>query len=197
MEMNMRKLSLALALAAGLFLSGGHAFASVVTENVGTLDAQNPSASYGHNAVTDPNFKLDGSGQGQFRVNFTLGGASSRTATSLTASATFGTALKSFTFGLYDSANHLLAQVDQTTATSPDGHTTFSAIDFANLLKAGSYYLKLIVTAGNPGQFINGNIAIAAVPVPAALPMFGLVLAGLMIVQFRRRAKSADEMPIA
>ena len=81
----MRKLSLALTLAAGLLFSSSHAFAALVTEDVGTLTKLNPSASYGFAATTDPNFKLDGAGQGQFRVNFSLGDASGHTGTSLTA----------------------------------------------------------------------------------------------------------------
>lgn len=192
----MRKLSLALTLAAGLLFSSSSAFAALVTEDVGTLTKLNPSASYGYAVTTDPNFKLDGSGQGQFRVDFSLGDGSGHTGTSLTAAAVIGTALKTFTFGLYDSANNLLKQVDQTSVFQV-GSTTFSAIDYANFLGTGAYYLKLIVTAGNPNQFINGNITIAAVPLPAALPMFGLVLAGLTIVQMRRRAKSGTLFPMA
>jgi len=194
----MRKLSLALVMAAGLLFSiGSGAQAAVVTDNAGTLDATHPFASYGYDPVNHPDFHLDNSGHGQFRIDFALGSPSGATASSLTATAVLGTALKDFTFGLYDSANHLLKQVDQNTAISPDGHTTVSAINFANLLQTGSYYLMLVVTAGNSGQVINGNIAIAAVPVPAALPMFGLVLAGLMAMQMRRRKQSSNMGPMA
>ena len=194
----MRKLSLALVIAAGLLFSiGSAANAATVTDNAGTLDSAHPFASYGYNATTNPDFHLDNSGQGQFRINFALGNPVNTTASSLTATAVVGTALKDFTFGLYDSSNNLLKQVDQNTASTPDGHTTFSSLTFSNFLKAGSYYLLLIVTAGNSGQIINGNIAVAAVPLPAALPMFGAVLAGLMMVQMRRRDKSSRPGRIA
>ena len=182
----MRKLGLAIAMAVGLLFAGSAAQAAVVTENIGTLDTANPFASFGFNKTNQPDFRLDSSGQGTFHVDFTLGNISNKTATSLTASAVSGVALKTFTFGLFDSTNTLLEQVDQTTATQ-GGSTTFSFLDFANMLKTGSYYLLLTVTAGNPGQVINGNIAIAAVPIPAALPMFGLVLLGLGAFQMRRR----------
>jgi len=184
----MRKLGLAIAMAVGLLFAGSAAQAAVVTEDIGTLDAGHPFGSFGYNLITSPNFKLDNSGQGTFKVTFALGNISTDTAASLTATAVQGTALKSFTFGLYDSANALLAQVDQTSAFHPgNGSTTFSFLDFANLLKEGSYYLLLTVTAGNAGQHINGNINVAAVPIPAALPMFGLVLLGLAAFQMRRR----------
>ena len=125
--------------------------------------------------------------QGTFKVNFALGNDSLNTATSITASAAMGIGLKDFTFGLYDSTNTLLKQVDQSSAIYTGSGTTFSFIDFANLLKTGTYYLLLTVTAGNAGQIINGNINVAAVPVPASLPMFGAALVGLMIIQMRRR----------
>lgn len=182
----MRKLGLAIAMAVGLFFAGSAAEAAVVTENIGTLDSANPFASFGFDKTNEPDFKLDSSGQGTFKVDFTLGNIANKTATSITASAVAGTALKTFTFGLYDSANSLLGEVNQSTATQ-GGSTTFSFLDFAHMLKEGSYYLLLTVTAGNPGQVINGNINVAAVPIPAALPMFGLVLLGLAAFQMRRR----------
>lgn len=184
----MRKLGLAIVAVAGLLFSlGSAAQAAIVTEDIGTLDTAHPSASYGYNPVTQPDFKLDGSGQGTFKVNFALGNDSLNTATSITASAAMGIGLKDFTFGLYDSTNTLLKQVDQSSAIYTGSGTTFSFIDFANLLKTGTYYLLLTVTAGNAGQIINGNINVAAVPVPASLPMFGAALVGLMIIQMRRR----------
>lgn len=185
----MRKLGLAIAMTMGLLFAGGAAEAAVVTENIGTLDSSNTFASFGYNKITAPDFRLDSAGQGTFKVNFSLGNIATDTATSLTASAVKGSALKTFTFGLYDSSsNTLLDQVDQSTAFHPgNGSTTFSFLDFANMLKEGSYYLLLTVTAGNAGQVINGNINIAAVPIPAALPMFGLVLLGLGALQMRRR----------
>jgi hypothetical protein len=190
----MRKFSLAIAALAGLFFGlAGTAGAATVTEDIGTLSASRTSAAYGYDAVTQPDFHLDGSGQGTFRVNFALGTDASKTATSITASAAFGTALKDFTFGLYNSANTLLKQVDQSTATYTSLGTTFSFIDFANLLKTGSYYLLLNVTAGNAGQLINGNISIAAVPIPATLPMFGAALVGLTILQLRRRRRDLSQ----
>src|SRR5215813_9647487 len=110
----MRKIIFAvLAMAGLLFGLGGAAQAAIVTENIGTLDAGHPAASYGFDPVTQPDFRLDGSGKGTFKVDFALGNASTSTSTSITASAAFGTALKTFTFGLYDSANNLLKQVDQ------------------------------------------------------------------------------------
>jgi len=184
----MRKIIFAVLAVAGLLFGlGSAAQAAIVTENIGTLDAGRTSASYGYDPVTQPDFHLDSSGQGTFKVNFALGNVATSTATSITASAAFGTALKTFTFGLYDSANNLLKQVDQSSAIFTGSGTTFSFIDFANLLKTGSYYLLLTVTAGNSGQIINGNINVAAVPLPASLPMFGAALVGLMIMQVRRR----------
>lgn len=184
----MRKIIFAVLAVAGLLFGlGSAAQAAIVTENIGTLDAAHTSASYGYNPVTQPDFRLDSNGQGTFKVDFTLGNVATHTSTSITASAAFGTALKNFTFGLYDSANNLLKQVDQSSAIYTGSGTTFSFIDFANLLKTGTYYLLLTVTSGNSGQIINGNINVAAVPVPASLPMFGAALVGLMIMQVRRR----------
>jgi hypothetical protein len=187
----MRKLGIAMAMATGLLLSlGSGAHAAVVTENIGTLDAGHPSASYGFDPVTAPNFHLDGAGQGTFQVDFSLGNMSTNTATSITASAAGSTALKDFTFGLYDSSNTLLKQVDQSSAVYTSSGTTFSFLGLANLLTTGSYHLLLAVASGNANQLINGNISIAAVPIPASLPMFGAALIGLMIIQMRRRQRT-------
>jgi hypothetical protein len=187
----MRKLIFVTTLAAGCFLGLLQtAQAAVVTEDIGNLGDAVPMASYGYNPVTAPDFRLDGSGQGTFRVNFQFVDPAIKTATSITASATGGVALKDFTFGLYNSANQLLSEVDQTTAHYANGSTTASFLSFATMLQTGSYYLLLAVTQGNAQQVINGNIAIEPAPIPASLPMFAAALAGLMIIQMRRRQHS-------
>lgn len=184
----MRKLIFVTAIAAGLlFSTGGALQAAVVTEDIGPLSDANPAAAYGYDPITHPDFRLDGTGQGTFRVNFDFSDPAQKTATSITASASVGVALKAFTFGLYNSTNTLLAQVDQNTAFSPNGSTTFSFLGYTNLLQTGSYYLLLAVTQGNAHQIINGNITIDPAPIPASLPMFGAALVGLMVFKMRRR----------
>ncbi|HVJ42070.1 MAG TPA: hypothetical protein VM639_11250 [Dongiaceae bacterium] len=186
-----RRLSFAAVMAAGVLFGLGQASqAATVTQDLGTLTAVSTSAAFGTEVSGQPNFTLDNAGNGTLHIDFSLGTAAKNLAASLTASSFGAVALKTFTFGLYDSANTLLTQVDQTTASYPNGATTFSFLDFANVLKKGAYYLLLDVTSGAPGQKISGNLQISAVPVPAALPMFGVALVGLAAFRFRRRNRA-------
>lgn len=187
----MRKLGIALFMAVSVLLGFGQVTqAATVTQDLGTLTGPT-NAAFGTDLAGQPNFVLDSNGTGSLKVNFSLGSSSKNLAASLTASSFGLVALKTFTFGLYDSSNTLLNQVDQTTAVYPNGATTFSFLDFANVLKKGAYYLLLTVTSGAPGQNVSGNLHISAVPVPAALPMFGVALLGLAGFRLRRRNREA------
>lgn len=185
----MRKLGIALVMAVSVFLGLGRVSqAATVTQDLGTLTGPT-NAAFGTDLGGQPNFVLDGAGTGTLRVNFSIATAANNLAASLTASSVSLQALKTFTFGLYDSANTLLTQVDQSSAVYPNGATTFSFLDFANLLKSGAYYLLLTVTSGVAGQNVSGNLHISAVPLPAALPMFGVALLGLAGLRLRRRGR--------
>jgi hypothetical protein len=185
----MRKLGLALVMAVSVFLGLGQASrAATVTQDLGTLTGPT-NAAFGTDLAGQPNFVLDDNGTGTLRVNFSISAAANNLAASLTASSVGAIALKTFTFGLYDSGNNLLTQVDQTSAVYPNGATTFSFIDFANMLKSGAYYLLLTVTSGVAGQNVSGNLHISAVPLPAALPMFGVALLGMAAFRLRRRGR--------
>lgn len=189
--MMIRRLGFALVIAAGALAGFGQASqAATVTQDLGTLTAVSSSAAFGTDIAGQPDFALDDAGQGTLHIDFSLGTAAKNLAASLTASSFGAVALKTFTFGLYDSSNALLKQVDQTTASYPNGATTFSFIDFADVLKKGAYYLLLDVTSGAPGQKVSGNLQISAVPVPAALPMFGVALLGLAVFRLRRRGRA-------
>jgi hypothetical protein len=181
----MRKFGLALAFAVGLIMSvSGAAKAAVITQNLGTLNSANTSVDF-------TSEKLDGSGKGQFLYNFTIGGGAAEADGSVTSSSTLGVkSLKTFTFGLYSGvfgSGTLIKQVSEADAFySPSGGTSVD-LDFAHFLAAGSYYLFLDVTSGRKFANVSGNLTIAPVPVPAALPMFGAVLVGLVAFQSRRR----------
>jgi len=183
----MRKLGLALAFAVGLIMSvSGVAKAAVVQQNLGTLDAA-------HTTVDFASVKLDGAGKGQFVYNFSIGGGAVDTDGSITSSSTLGIqSLKTFTFGLYSGvfgSGTLIKQVTQADAfVTPSGSTSVD-LDWAHFLAAGNYYLFLDVTSGKKFANVSGNLTISPVPVPAALPMFGAVLAGLVAFQSRRRAR--------
>lgn len=65
---------------------------------------------------------------------------------------------------------------------------TYSQIlEFSGLiLGAGNYYLQFTGNAGSNAGY-GGNLSVAPVPVPAALPLFGAALAGLAALRYRRR----------
>jgi len=181
----MRKFGLALAFAVGLIMSVTGAANAATIQNLGTLDSA-------HTTVDFASVKLDGAGKGQFVYNFTIAGGASETDGSITSSSTLGVqSLKTFTFSLYSGifggANTLLKTVTQADAfVTPSGSTSVD-LDFANFLAAGKYFLLLDVTSGKKFANVSGNLTIAPVPVPAALPMFGAVLVGLVAFQSRRR----------
>lgn len=72
-------------------------------------------------------------------------------------------------------------------------------MDDANYLESTSYILNIsdaaamissiisLTSMGIPGAFINVHYNVSAVPIPAALPLFGLGLAGLAGIRSRRK----------
>ena len=70
----MQKFIFVTAIAVGLlFGTGGALQAAVVTEDIGTLNDANTAAAYGYDPINHPDFRLDDSGQGTFRVDFDFG----------------------------------------------------------------------------------------------------------------------------
>ena len=72
----------------------------------------------------------------------------------------------------------------------PANAAVFSSSQFLELagtiLSAGNYYLQFTGDAGESAGY-GGTLSVAAVPVPAALPLFGAALAGLAALRYRRR----------
>jgi hypothetical protein len=173
----MRKLGLAVAFAIGLVMSfAGLAKADIILTSTNTTSDLAP-------------LTLNSQGKGSSTYDFTIAGTSvSELTASFTSSSTKKIqAITNFSLSLVSKVGDVVLQTITAPSFVDSSGTTYITLDFANFLKAGDYYLKLIVNAGRPGATVSGNVTISPVPVPAALPLFGTVLVGLMAFQARRR----------
>ncbi|MDR3515073.1 MAG: hypothetical protein P4M00_04595 [Azospirillaceae bacterium] len=88
--------------------------------------------------------------------------------------------------GTYGSGT-LVASSSGVTVGSATAGSEFAALTTGPLAK-GAYYLEATgTTALSPGALVTANVSVSPVPLPAALPLFGAALLGLVVVGLRQR----------
>ncbi|KAF0110452.1 MAG: hypothetical protein FD149_2655 [Rhodospirillaceae bacterium] len=184
----MKKYSLSAAASAFLFLMASSPQAATINT---------------FNLAQDP----DGMLRGQFRSTvegtfdniwgFNLSQESNMLATSLTVSLSNVSryirdlTLSLFT-GTYDgntSAAPLTSTTDDTVISFGWSGFQFEGITYSGALTPGDYYLQTTGVVLEGSRTLSGNMEVAPVPLPAALPLFGIALAGLMM--WNRKGRGA------
>jgi len=176
---------------AALLLLMGTGYAnSAVVDNFGV----NPNSAAGFFS-NDPNGGPNIGGLFNDFYEFTLSGSSFFTVASATNSYPGGSSTTDF-------ITNFAAAVFQTVGIPGGGDdilkygpafaaigSTSQALSGSGILGPGSYYLQIAGNAGTTAGY-GGNFAVSAVPVPAALPLFGTALAGLAALKYRRRRRA-------
>jgi hypothetical protein len=95
------------------------------------------------------------------------------------------------TISFLDGADNVLATFTGNDFAVNNGDQSLAGTYYANI-SSDIAFLKVVLTSTS-NSFEVDNIAISAVPLPAALPLFGAALAGMSFVgRKRRKAATAD-----
>jgi hypothetical protein len=89
--------------------------------------------------------------------------------------------------GIVDNGNDVLKFGPQAAVINPGGLS--QSLNGIGKLPGGDYYLRIAGNAGTQAGY-GGNFSVSAVPIPAALPLFGTALGGLFYLKRRSRKHS-------
>jgi hypothetical protein len=172
---------------------------------LGTPAADTPLTGIGGATLNVSNAQIvKGSSSGQYAAPFPVGGVDKTNYLSVFGggSATITLAHAATNLGLLwgsvdrynsisflDGADNVLATFTGDDFAVNDGNQSLAGTYYANI-SSDVAFLKVILTSAS-NSFEVDNIAISAVPLPAALPLFGAALAGMGVVGRKRRKAAA------
>jgi len=101
--------------------------------------------------------------------------------------------ISNFAASIYNfGADNLFGTGDDQLLFGPEGASPCGSmcqfVAGAAILPAGNYYAQFTGQGGGTSGY-GGNIAVSAVPIPAALPLFGTALGGLFLLKKKHRAR--------
>jgi hypothetical protein len=161
--------------------SGAYAASTITTTGKVKIDSE-PTDIHQHSFPGNP---------GQYMTIYGGDNFHSKATISLSAGAHYfgfdwGTIDTKNSVSLLDKFDNILATFTGADFLTASGGTDHVSNFYANFTSPNEIW-KVIFTSANQNSFEIDNVNVSAVPVPAALPMFGAVLAGLFGVQARRR----------